>query len=262
MRKYLRAIILVGWRIIVAYFAWMIRFSRHPEKYSIEKRFEKIHKLSIKVLKAFGVVYNVKGLNEFYKNKKPGQNTLIVCNHLSDADPIIMMALAKSPLTFVAKKESEKFPFVGKVVKSIDGVFLDRGDLRQEIKQILKVQDMLKNYPNLDIVIFPEGTRNRSPLTDTLDFKHGSFRPAMKEGLDIAVFSVYGSQRILSYKCKNRYNPVELRHIKTFTKDDYKSLSTSEMAVLVHDMVNNSVKELRVEDKELMKKLNKKHFND
>ncbi len=262
MRKYLRAIIIVGWRIIFAYFNWMIRFSKHPKKYSIEKRFDKIHKLSIKVLKALHVKYDVNGLDEFYKSKKPGENTLIVCNHLSDADPIIMMALAKSPLTFVAKKESEKFPFVGKVLKSIDGIFLDRSDLRQEIKQIMKVQDMIKNYPNLDIVIFPEGTRNKNPLSDTLEFKHGSFRPAMKSGSDVAVFSIYGTQRVLSFKCKNNWNPVEVRYIKTFTPDDYKDKTTPEMAELTHDMVLKSVNESRIRDKELMKELNKRHFDD
>ncbi len=262
MRKYLRAAIIVGWRIIFAYFNWMIRFSKHPNKYSIEKRFDKIHKLSIKVLKALHVVYDIDGLDEFYKNKKPGENTLIICNHLSDADPIIMMALAKSPLTFVAKKESEKFPFVGKVLKSIDGVFLDRSDLRQEVKQIMKVQDMLKNYPNLDIVIYPEGTRNKDPLSDTLEFKHGSYRPAMKNGGDIAVFSIYGTQRVLSYKCKNNWNPVELRWLKTFTKEDYKDKSTPEIAKITYDMVLNSVNELRQKDRELMKKYNKRHFDE
>ncbi len=262
MRKYFRAVLVVGWRIIFAYFNWMIRFSKHPNKYSIEKRFDKIHKLSIKVLKALHVVYDIDGLDEFYKNKKPGENSLIVCNHLSDADPIIMMALAKSPLTFVAKKESEKFPFVGKVLKSIDGVFLDRSDLRQEVKQIMKVQDMLKNYPNLDIVIYPEGTRNKDPLSDTLEFKHGSYRPAMKNGGDIAVFSIYGTQRVLSYKYKNNWNPVELRWLKTFTKEDYKDKSTPEIAKITYDMISNSVKELREKDKELMKQYNKRHFDE
>lgn len=262
MKKYIRAILLVGWRIAFAYFCWMLRYARHPEKYDIEKRFAKIHKLSIKVLKALNVVYDVKGIDEFYKNKNTNENTLIICNHLSDIDPVIMMALAKRPLTFVAKEETKKFPFVGKVIKSISGIFLSRGDLRQEVKQILHVQDMLKNYKNLDIVIFPEGTRNRKPLTDPLEFKHGSFRPAVKSNLDIAVFSIYGSQRVLNYKCKNKYNPIEIRLLKIFKKEDYKDKTTSEIALLAHDMVTKSVNELRVEDRVLMKKLNKKHFND
>lgn len=262
MRKYLRAAIIVGWRIIFAYFNWMIRFSKHPDKYSIEKRFDKIHRLSIKVLKALHVVYDIDGLDDFYKNKKPGENSLIICNHLSDADPIVMMALAKSPLTFVAKKESEGFPFVGKVLKSIDGIFLDRSDLRQEVKQIMKVQDMLKNYPNLDIVIFPEGTRNKEPLKDPLEFKHGSFRPAMKNGGDIAIFSMYGTQRVLNYKCKNNWNPVEIKYLKTFKKEDYKDKSTPEMAAISYDMVLKSVNDLRTIDKNLMKKYNKRHFDE
>ncbi|MFA6667412.1 MAG: lysophospholipid acyltransferase family protein [Bacilli bacterium] len=262
MKKYLKAILLAGWRIIVGYFTWMVRYSRHPEKYPIEKRFAKIQKLSQKVLKALNVVYDVKGLDEYYKHKKPGENTLIICNHLSDADPIVMMALAKTPVTFVAKLESKKFPFVGRVVRSLSGVFLDRNDLKQELRQMMKVQEMIKNYRNLDVIIYPEGTRNKNSDGDALEFHHGTFRPAMKSGADLAIFSIFGSQRVFNIKCKNKYNPIELRYLKTFTQDDYKSMSTPEMALLAHDMVVKSVNESRIVDKELMKKLNKKHFND
>ncbi len=262
MIKYLKAIFLVGWRIIVAYFAWMRKYAKHPEKYPIEVRFAKVQKLAQRVLKSFNVVYDIHGLDEYYASKKPGENRLIVCNHISDTDPIVMMALSKTPVTFVAKKESETFPFVGKVIKCLSGEFLDRNDLKQELKVMMNVQNKLQNYRNLDFIIYPEGTRNKKPDQDALEFHHGTFRPAMKAGISFTVCSIFGSQRVLNKKCKNKYNPIELNYIKTFTVDDYKDSTTPQMAVLAHDMVVKSVNEQRVVDKEMMHSLNKRHKDD
>lgn len=259
MKKYIKAIFLVGWRIILAYFLWMRKYSKHPEKYPIEVRFAKVQKLAKKVLEVFNVVYDVRGLDDYYASKKPGENRLIVCNHISDTDPIVMMALSKSPITFVAKKESESFPFVGRVIKCLDGEFLDRNNLKQELKVMISVQNKLKNYKNLDFIIYPEGTRNKKPNEDALEFHHGTFRPAMKAGISFTVCSIFGSQRVLNKEYKNKYNPIELNYIKTFTVDEYKGSTTLQMAILAHDMVVKSVNEQKIIDEKLMHSLNLKH---
>lgn len=172
MIKYLKAVLTAGIKIIIAYFKWMIRYSNHPEKYPIELRFRRVQKLSQDVLKAFNVVYDLHGYDEYYASKKPNENHLLVCNHLSDTDAIVMMALSKTPITFVAKKESIKFPFVGRVIRCLSGVFLDRNDLKQELRAMIDVQHKLTTYKNLDFIIYPEGTRNRNPMADTKEFHH------------------------------------------------------------------------------------------
>jgi 1-acyl-sn-glycerol-3-phosphate acyltransferase len=262
MIKYLKAVFTAGIRIIIAYFVWMIRYSNHPEKYPIELRFKRVQKLAQAVLKAFNVVYDLHGYDEYYTSKKPNENRLIVCNHLSDTDAIVMMALSKTPITFVAKKESEKFPFVGRVIKSLSGEFLDRNDLKQELRAMMNVQQKLTTYKNVDFIIYPEGTRNRNPLTDAKEFHHGTFRPAVKAGIPFTVCSIYGSQRVLDIKCKNKYNPIELNYIKTFTSNDYSSLTTPQIAIMAHDMVIKSVNEQRKVDHAMMHDLNKRHQDD
>ena len=49
--------------IIWNYLSWIIRYSRHPEKYSIEVRYNRVRKLVLKLLKRFNVV--IKGENEY-----------------------------------------------------------------------------------------------------------------------------------------------------------------------------------------------------
>ena len=112
----------------------MLRYSLKPSKYDLNKRFLKIQKLIKKVLKAFNVSLDEIDLEKYENSAKTDEARLIVANHISDFDPLIFIAAAKRPLTFVAKIESEKYPLVGRVIKVIDGKFMDRGDLKQSLK--------------------------------------------------------------------------------------------------------------------------------
>lgn len=259
MKKYIRGVLTCGFRIIFAYFLWIRKYAKHPEKYPIELRFAKAQKLCRLVLKHLHVVYDINGLDQYYKDKKEGKNNLIIMNHLSDADPLVLIAIAKHPITFVAKKETETFPFVGKIVKGLEGLFLDREDIRQQLKVMAKVEEKLVHFHNLDFVIFPEGTRNKNPMGDLNEFKHGTFRPAMKSGTGFSLFAVYGTQRVFDIKCKCNWNPVSIKYVKTYNSKDYAGKTTAEMALEAQNLIADNIKELRINDEILMNKLNKKH---
>ena len=55
MRKYFKAIFFLWYKVVYAYFAWMIKYSKHKEKYPIEVRYNKVRKIVLEVLKAFNV---------------------------------------------------------------------------------------------------------------------------------------------------------------------------------------------------------------
>ena len=78
---------------------------------------------------------------------------------------------------------------------------MDRDDLKQSLKIMLKIQDMLLHHEPIDVVIFPEGTRNKQgDLSKTLPYHHGSFRPAFKAKSPIDVFMITGDEKVLTYK--------------------------------------------------------------
>ena len=258
MRKYLRVIAKLLPALIWAYFSWIFRYSRHPEKYDINLRFKKVQTLIRKVLRAFNVTVNEIDVDKYDLTLKEGKPHLIVANHISGFDPLIFIALAKRPITFVAKKEVLKLPFVGKVVKSLDGEFLDRDDLKQSLKVFKSIAQKMIDIPNLDWLIFPEGTRNKVDPTDTKPFHYGTFKPAMKNSLDVSVFSVLGTQRILNSKCKNKMNPVCLKYDLTYTFEDYDGLKTVDLSTKAYETCRSGVKSLIEEDKKLVLKYNKK----
>ena len=72
--------------------------------------------------------------------------------------------LLKRPLSFVSKKEASHYPFIGKAVKLLECKFLDRNDLKQQIKVILDVKKSL-NEKQRDWCNYPEGRRNKNPYS-------------------------------------------------------------------------------------------------
>ena len=102
---------------------------------------------------------------------------LIASNHVSWLDIVVLSAIA--PVSFVAKREVNGWPFFGSLARLQRTVFVDRdrrhttGDARDEMRQRLLSGDTL--------VLFPEGTS--SDGNRVLPFKSAFFGAADVEGV-------------------------------------------------------------------------------
>ncbi len=249
MFKYFKVIIKLIFPITWIYFTCLLPYSIHPEKRSLEKRFFKIQKIIKKIFKAFNVNFHTEDLTNFYKCRNNEDNYLFVCNHLSLLDPLIFIALAPRPISFVAKIETKKIPLVARAIKILDGEFMDRDDLKQSLKVMLRVENKLKNTKNLDFMIFPEGTRNKEDIYKTLVFHHGTFRPAMKAKKSIVSFALTGNDKILSLKDKSKKYDVYIKLVKIYEPKNYENLKTMDIAI---DCQNETNKKLAIIKEELM----------
>jgi 1-acyl-sn-glycerol-3-phosphate acyltransferase len=128
------------------------------------------------ILKVIGVNVRIKGIENL-----PKGNCLIVSNHQSDVDPLILIAKLNKQMGFIAKKEMLKLYVVGTWMKAINCVFIDREDIRESLKAINKgIDNLEKGY---SMVIFPEGTRSRSNKLG--EFKKGSMKMATKASVPL-----------------------------------------------------------------------------
>ena len=85
----------------------------------------------------------------------------------------------------------------GKIIKGIDGQYIDRNDLKQSLRVMMNVEADLKNKRDKNWIIYPEGTRNRDVMHNLKMFHHGTFRPAVKAGVPIVPVATYGTFRVL-----------------------------------------------------------------
>ncbi len=252
MWKYFKVVMRLIPVIVYSYFAWIIKYSRHPEKYPFEKRFERIQKLIRKVLKAFGVKYYLHG--EDVLAKVGDKSCLIVCNHISFIDPLFFIAIAKRPFSVVAKVETKKMPLVGRIVMALEGEFIERDNLKQELKCFIRVQKRLEES-NLDYVIFPEGTRHQD--YNMGEFHHGSFRCAVKTNHPILVCAISGSQKVLDSKINKKHYPIDFSYIDYIESENYQDLTTKDIAFKAQSEVKETLDEMIVINERRYKELNK-----
>lgn len=243
MLKYLRIIFSCGYKLIYLYFGFIVRYARHPERYPKEVRYAKVRELFGTIFDHFRIDWKIKGIGNVRKLEKEGKTFLLVPNHLSDFDPLCILYYMEKPVTFVAKKEAKKFPFVGKVIKALDGYFLDRNDLRDGVKMIKFVQEKLLN--GTSVIIYPEGTRNRAPNGSMAEFHPGSLKSLYKTGVPVIGIAQYGTQIPLQINNNYKRYPIYITFFPPIYKEEYEKYAAAEFAPMFETMIAKEVYNLR-----------------
>ena len=92
------------------------------------------------------------------KNLPKDKSFIVCCNHLSNADPIILSALSRRKIHYMAKAELFKNKFAGAILKAHGAFPVVRG--AGDGKAISKGEEILKEGKILGIFI--EGTRSKT----------------------------------------------------------------------------------------------------
>lgn len=126
----------------------------------------------------------------------PEDTKFIVSNHLQFFDPILVLVHMDQYMRFVTKKETGKMFLVGGWLKSLGAIPIDRekpgGDL-------VAVKGILKSIKGGDdVMIFPEGTRNKTGTTDMQPIKEGTALFAVKTGAMLLPVMIYKKHKIFS----------------------------------------------------------------
>lgn len=172
-------------------------------------------------------------------------NYVFISNHQGNFDPIFIMYGAKRYIPFIAKKEIESFPIIGKWFKTTGMIFLKRDDLKNAVETIAKGVEQLNNGDNIGI--FPEGTRSKN--TDLLSFKKGSFKLALKSNKPIIPVTIHNTSNLWE---NNRF-PFKHKRCKVFVsfgQPIYPSLLTKEEKTILQDTVKNIIEKKLIEIKE------------
>ncbi len=136
-------------------------------------------------------VCNTKFLNvqpEQLQNKK----SILIANHVSGWDPLILAMNIPFDLVFLYKKEFHDNPILRWVLDGLDCIPVNRDVVDLSCtKKILKALSQQKT-----ICIYPEGTRNRD-LHNMLPFKEGAAMCAIKTKTPIRLVFTWDRFRIL-----------------------------------------------------------------
>ncbi len=137
-----------------------------------------------------GIFFPIKILG---KENLPEGSAVIVCNHLSLIDSVYLVKLnLNQSYSIIAKKELFDKKLVGKILKSYGAVAIDRD--KPDVKTLLSVIKNLKNDEKL--LLFPEGTRNKSGTTELQSIKEGSAIFALRAKCPIVPVMIYKKAKL------------------------------------------------------------------
>lgn len=122
------------------------------------------------------------------ENIPKDQAVLYVCNHRSYFDIILGYSIMPGLTGYISKDDLEKVPLLNIWMRRLYCLFLNRTDMKQGLKTILKAIEYIKQ--GISICIFPEGTRNRGEEGSLLEFKEGSFKIAEKTGCPVIPMAI------------------------------------------------------------------------
>ena len=141
----------------------------------------------------FRCITHLAGTNLIVKGKENIPNdtaVLYVGNHRSYFDIVLTLSAFPGVTGYVAKVEMLKWPLLNLWMMNIHCLFLDRSNIKEGLKTILKGVEEVKN--GISLCIFPEGTRNK--VADTfLPFHEGSFKIAEKGGVPVIPMVILNS---------------------------------------------------------------------
>ena len=122
------------------------------------------------------------------ENIPKDQAVLYVCNHRSYFDIILGYSIMPGLTGYISKDDLEKVPLLNIWMRRLYCLFLNRTDMKQGLKTILKAIEYIKQ--GVSICIFPVGTRNRGEEGSLLEFKEGSFKIAEKTGCPVIPMAI------------------------------------------------------------------------
>ena len=255
MRKffqYVKIVLLAVPAILYYHLFFMIRYGRHPEKYPLERRYQIARKEISYVIGLFKLDYHLEGMDEFLESKN---KFLLISNHLSFFDPLMIIIKSEKPVTFIAKKEVFDMPFVRQVAKAIEVFPLDRDNVMSQLSEIKKVVNYLKDPNKPSVIVYIEGTRNKFPENPCLDFHAGTLKIAQMAGCPLLVSATYGSFRALSMKSYLPKYPVYFSIIDKINSEDAKNINTNDLAGSLRKQINFKVDEFRKKDMDYINKM-------
>ena len=123
----------------------------------------------------------------------PERGGIILVNHASYFDSLVLAAALPGEPSFVAKKELTEQRIAGSLLRRLDTLFVDRFDLQAGFEDTQRVLEASR--AGRRIVFFPEGTLRRMP--GLLPFKLGAFIVAARAGVPVIPSGLRGTRSIL-----------------------------------------------------------------
>lgn len=185
------------------------------------------------LMKLFRIRVNFKG-----RELLPNEPCVIISNHLSDFDPMAMLAILRERnLVYISKESNFKLPLVGRFIYNAGFIAIDRENGMRAVRTLHTAAETMKST-GVDIGIYPEGTRSKTGKL--LRFKTGAFLLAQKANAPIVIMSTKGTERV-SKNLPFRSTKVEMEILEVIDAGMVQEKTINELCDYAHSVVEKSL---------------------
>jgi len=139
------------------------------------------------MMAAIGVRLRVRGSEHL-----PQGANIVVCNHASYLDGIVLTAALPRRYSFVVQDGAERWPLIGACLRRMSVIFVNRREARAGARTTRAL--MRRLHDGEALAIFAEGTFKEEP--GLLPFKAGAFLMAARCGVPVVPAAIRGSRRL------------------------------------------------------------------
>ena len=183
----------------------------------------------------FGMGFRIKRLNTIPHDNK---SIILVANHSSYIDIMLMFRMRKRPFVFVGKKEIEKIPIFGYLYKR-SAITVDRSSFKSRSKVYERAKEVIRD--GYSICVFPE----RDYLDETIllnQFKIGAFKMAVEHKLPILPIVFYDCKRKFPwYATHGHCGSLRVRALKVIETSKLGYDSIKVLSMKVHQEIERSL---------------------
>ena len=183
---------------------------------------------------------------KFKQHIKKGKSYMLVSNHKSMIDIMLMLSLSKDPIVFVGKKELEKIPLFGYFYRRVC-ILVDRSSPESRKEVYTKAIKRLET--GISVCIFPEGgVPDPGVILDK--FKNGAFSLAIQFQIPIVPITFLDCEKKFPYffaynhfygsPGKLRANVHEFIETKGLNQENKEFLKEKVYDILHKDLLSNS----------------------
>jgi len=119
---------------------------------------------------------------------------VLIANHIHLADPILLMLSFPRPITFLAKEELFRIPFIGMLMRDAGMFPVARTGTVQQKRDVLRQAERLLAQGRV-MAIFPEG--KRSPAGVLASARPGAAFLALHSGAALVPVAITGTERLV-----------------------------------------------------------------
>ena len=207
----------------------------HVDKYKEEQHNELLKYITHRANKGGNVTIDAYGVENI-----PDENGFMFFpNHQGLYDVLAILDVCPKPFSVVAKKEIANIQFLKQVFACMKAYMIDRDDIKQSLQVIINVTNEVKKGRNY--LIFPEGTRSKNG-NELLEFKGGSFKAATKAKCPIIPVALIDSFKPFDTNTTSQVT-VQVHFLKPLYYEDYKDMNTKEIAALVRERIQSTIRE-------------------